>query len=148
MFIRQLSVNNLRNLFKLGRNLNFMVAGYELKLLNKICSFTPRVLYGRETSSLTLREEHRLRVYENRMLRIIFGPKMKWRKGGEECFIKYYQGDQEDEIGGACSMQEMRNAYKMLVKKPEGKRLLRRHRHRCQDNIRIYLREARWQCVD
>jgi hypothetical protein len=35
----------------------------------------PVVLYGRETWSLTLREEHRLRVFENRMLRIIFGQK-------------------------------------------------------------------------
>jgi hypothetical protein len=35
----------------------------------------PIVLYGRETCSLTLREEHRLRVFENRVLRRIFGPK-------------------------------------------------------------------------
>jgi hypothetical protein len=34
-----------------------------------------KVLYGRETWSLTLREEHRLRVFENRVLRRIFGPK-------------------------------------------------------------------------
>jgi hypothetical protein len=33
------------------------------------------VLYGSETWSLTLREEHRLRVFENRVLRRIFGPK-------------------------------------------------------------------------
>jgi hypothetical protein len=35
----------------------------------------PVVLYGCETRSLTLREEHRLRVFENRVLRRIFGPK-------------------------------------------------------------------------
>jgi hypothetical protein len=35
----------------------------------------PAVLYGRETWSLTLREEQRLRVFENRVLRGIFGPK-------------------------------------------------------------------------
>jgi hypothetical protein len=35
----------------------------------------PFVLYGCETWSLTLREEHRLRVFENRVLRRIFGPK-------------------------------------------------------------------------
>jgi hypothetical protein len=35
----------------------------------------PVVLYGCETWCLTLREEHRLRVFENRVLRIIFGPK-------------------------------------------------------------------------
>jgi hypothetical protein len=37
-----------------------------------------RVLYGCETKPLTLREEHRLRVFENRVLRRIFGPKSKW----------------------------------------------------------------------
>jgi hypothetical protein len=44
----------------------------------------PVVLYGCETWSLTLREEHRLRVFENRLLRRIFGPKKYemtgWRK--------------------------------------------------------------------
>jgi hypothetical protein len=42
------------------------------------------VLYGCETWSLTLGEKHRLRIFENRLLRKIFGPKMKedesWRK--------------------------------------------------------------------
>jgi hypothetical protein len=36
----------------------------------------PLILYGCETWSLTLREEHRLRIFENRVLRKIFGPKM------------------------------------------------------------------------
>ena len=45
----------------------------------------PVVLYGYETWSLTLREERRLRVFENRVLRRIFGPKRdkvtgEWRK--------------------------------------------------------------------
>jgi hypothetical protein len=45
----------------------------------------PVVLYGCETWSLTVREEHRLRVFENRVLRRIFGPKTdevtgEWRK--------------------------------------------------------------------
>jgi hypothetical protein len=41
----------------------------------------PVVLYGCETWSLTLREEHRLRVFENRILRRIFGPKRDERTG-------------------------------------------------------------------
>jgi hypothetical protein len=51
----------------------------------------PVVLYGYETWSLTLREGHRLRVFENRVLRRIFGPKRdevtgEWRKlHKEEC---------------------------------------------------------------
>jgi hypothetical protein len=45
----------------------------------------PVILYGCETWSLTLREEHRLRVFENRVLRRVFGPKRgeiigDWRK--------------------------------------------------------------------
>ena len=45
----------------------------------------PVVLYGCETWSLTLREEHRLRVFENRVLKRIFGPRRdgvtgEWRK--------------------------------------------------------------------
>jgi len=45
----------------------------------------PVILYGCETWLLTLREERRLRVFENRVLRRIFGPKrdevtMEWRK--------------------------------------------------------------------
>jgi hypothetical protein len=47
------------------------------------------VLYGCETCSLTLREEHKLRVFQNRVLRRIFGPKRDgvtgvWRKLHEE----------------------------------------------------------------
>jgi hypothetical protein len=42
----------------------------------------PVVLYGCETLSLTLREEHRLRVFENRVLRRIFGPKKDEVTGG------------------------------------------------------------------
>jgi hypothetical protein len=52
----------------------------------------PVVLYGCETWSLTLREEHRLMVFDNRVLRRIFGPKRdevtgEWRKLHNENFI-------------------------------------------------------------
>jgi hypothetical protein len=42
----------------------------------------PVILYVCETWSLTLREEHRLRVFENKVLRRIFGPKMDEVTGG------------------------------------------------------------------
>jgi hypothetical protein len=57
------------------------------------------VLYGCETWSLTLREENRLRVFENRVLRRIFGPKRdevtgEWRKlHNEELHILYSSPD-------------------------------------------------------
>jgi len=44
----------------------------------------PVVLYGYETWSLTLREERRLRVFENKVLRRIFGPRRDEVKGGME----------------------------------------------------------------
>jgi hypothetical protein len=42
----------------------------------------------------------------------------------------------------------MRNAYKILVGKSERKRLIGRPRHRCDDNIRMDLREIGWEDVD
>ena len=61
----------------------------------------PVVLYRCETWSLTLREERRLRVFENRVLRRIFGPKRdkvtgEWRETYNEELnelTKYYSGD-------------------------------------------------------
>jgi hypothetical protein len=53
----------------------------------------PVVFYGCETWSLTVREEHRLRVFENRVLRRIFGPRRDevtrgWRKlHNESCMV-------------------------------------------------------------
>jgi hypothetical protein len=59
------------------------------------------VLYGCETWSLTLRKEHRLRVFENRL------PKREEVLRGVSCFVlltKYYSDaeSKEDEMGGAC----------------------------------------------
>ena len=49
----------------------------------------PVVLYGCETWLLTLREEHRMRVYENRVLRRLFGPKRdKVTGNGEYCITR------------------------------------------------------------
>jgi hypothetical protein len=72
------------------------------------------VLYGCENWSLTLREEHRLRVFEKRVLRNIFGPKIDeviggWRKlHNEEHHNLYFSPSiirivQEDEMGRTCS---------------------------------------------
>jgi hypothetical protein len=58
------SVQSLLSSRPLSRNV-------KVKIYKTITSF----LYGCETWSLTLREEHRLRVFENRVLRRIFGPR-------------------------------------------------------------------------
>jgi hypothetical protein len=68
-----------------------------------IAIILPVVLYGYEILSLTLREEHKLRMFENRVLRRIFGPKRdevtgEWRK----LHNKNNQVE-EDEMGGSCS---------------------------------------------
>jgi hypothetical protein len=51
----------------------FAVQNIKIKIYRTI--ILPVVMYGCETWSLTLREEHRLRVFENRVLRKVFGPK-------------------------------------------------------------------------
>jgi hypothetical protein len=52
-------------------------------------------------------------------------------------------------MGGACSTNgEKRNAYTLLVGKPEGKKPLGRPRRRCVDNIRMDLLEMGWSDVD
>jgi hypothetical protein len=54
-----------------------------------------------------------------------------------------------EEIGGEYStMGDMRNVYKLLVRKPEGKRPLGRNRRRWEDNIRMDLREIGRESVD
>jgi hypothetical protein len=107
------------------------------------------VLYGCETWSLTLRKEHKLRVFQNRLLRRIFGPKRNGVTGG---WTKLHNVELHD----LCSllsiiriiksrrmkwaghvMGEKRNVYRLLVGKLEGKRPLGRPRRRCIDNIKM-----------
>jgi hypothetical protein len=60
-------------------------------------------------------------------------------------------GDQirEDEMGGTCNRHgRMRNAFSILVGKPEGKRLPRRRRHRWENNIKKDLMEIVWEVVN
>jgi hypothetical protein len=47
-----------------------------------------------------------------------------------------------------AGMVEKRKAYKILVGKPEGKRLLRRPRRRCLDNMKMDVREIGWDGMD
>jgi hypothetical protein len=55
----------------------------------------------------------------------------------------------KDGMGRACGTHgEVRNAYKILVGKPEGKRSLGRPRHRWEDNIRVDIKEIWWDGVD
>jgi hypothetical protein len=87
-------------------------------------------------------------VFENRVLRRIFGPKRDevtggWRKlHNEELHNLYPSQVKEDEMGRKCSTNgEKRNANMILVGNPEGKRSLGRTRRRWVNNIKMYLRE-------
>jgi hypothetical protein len=70
-------------------------------------------------------------VFEDRALRRIFGPE---REGGGDCIMKRFitcNQIKEDEMSGnVVRMGKMRNAYKILVRKPEGKTPRGRPRHR------------------
>jgi hypothetical protein len=128
-----------------------------LKIIIYKTIILPVVLYGCETWSLTLREEHRLRVFENRVLRRIFGPTGEWRKLHNEELRDLYSSSSIIRIiksrkirwaGHVARMGEKRNAYRLLVGKPEGKRPLGRPRCRWLDNIRMDLGEVGWGDVD
>jgi hypothetical protein len=89
-----------------------------------------------------LREERRLRVLENRVLRRIFGPKWdevrgEWRKLHNEKLNDLYTSSnfwviqsRMRWVGYVVRMGERRSVYRILVGKPEGKRQPGRPRHR------------------
>jgi hypothetical protein len=116
----------------------------------------PLVLYVCETLSLTVRDEHRLRVYENRVLRRIFGPKSDEVTGGwrtlhnEEqmhglyslpSIVRVIKARRIRWAGHVVRMGEVRDAYGILVGRPEERRPLGRPRRRWEDNIKMDLRE-------
>ena len=104
---------------------------------------------------MTLREERRLRVFENRALRRIFGPKRdgvrgEWRKLHNEelndlyCspnIVRAIKSRRLRWAGHVARMGEGRGVHKVLVGKPVGKGPLGRRRRRWEDNIMIYLQE-------
>jgi hypothetical protein len=135
--------------------LSFSLLSKNIKI--KICrtKILPVVLCGCETQSLTMRKECTLRVFENRVLRRIFMPRKE--KVRAKC-SELHKEELNDlysspniirmiklgRMGGACSRYggESRGVYRVLVRKPEGKRPLGRPRHRWEDNIKMDLQEV------
>ena len=73
------------NYYSLEKILSSHLLSKKLEVNTYKTIILPIVLYGCETWSLTLREEHRLKVFENKVLRKIFGAKKdeitgEWRK--------------------------------------------------------------------
>jgi hypothetical protein len=100
-------------------------------------------------------------VFENRVLRRIFGPKRDevtggWRKLHKEelhnlyvspSIIRIIKSRRMGWSGHVARIREKSNADRILVEKPEGKRLLGRPRHRWVDNIKMDLTEIGWDGV-
>ena len=127
-----------------------------------VWSVLPVVLYGCEAWSLTLREERKLRVFENMVLRRIFGPRRdevtgEWRRlHNEELndlypspnIVRVIQSRRMRLAGHVARMVEERGVYRVLVGKPEGKRPLGTPRRRWMDNIRTDLEEVECGYMD
>jgi hypothetical protein len=139
------SVQNIFSSRLISKNLKIKI--YKTVIL-------PVVLYGCETWSLILREEHRLRVFENRVLRRIFGPKREedgsWRKLHNNELHSLYSSPNIVRViksrgmrwaGYLARMGEGRGVYRSLLGRSEGKRPLGRPRRRWEDNIKMDLRE-------
>ena len=89
----------------------------------------PVVLFGCETWSLTLREEPRLRMFKNRVLRGIFGPNtddvtVQWRKLHNDLYcspniVRVIKSRRMRWAGYVASMGDRRGVYRVVVGKPE-----------------------------
>jgi hypothetical protein len=114
------------------------------------------VLYGCETWSLALREEHRLKVFENRVLRRIFGPKRDevtggWRKLHSDEIRDLYSSPsiiivlklRRMRWAGHLARTRYKNVYRLLVGNLEIQRPLGRPRCTWMNNIWMDLGEVR-----
>jgi len=109
-----------------------------------------------------LREERRLRVFENRVLKRVFGPKRdevtwEWRRLHNEELSDLYSLSNIVRVvksrrmrwtGHVAHMGQGRGVYRVLVGIPEGKRPLGRPRRRWEDNIKMDLQEVGGGCGD
>ena len=118
--------------------------------------------YGNRYFCQLLRGGRKLRVFENMVLRRIFGPrrdevKGEWRRLHNEEINDLYSSPNIVRViksrrmrwaGHVARVGEERDVYRVLVGKPEGKRPLGRPRRRWVDNIRMDLQEMRCGYMD
>jgi hypothetical protein len=137
------SVQNLWSSRLLSKNLKIRIYKTIILLV---------VLYGMR--SLTLSEENRLKVFENRTVKRTFGPMRDEVTGGSrklheelhnlyssQSIIRLIKKRTTRWAGHVAQMGEKRNVYRILVGKPKGKKPLERHRCRWEDNIKMDLRD-------
>ena len=131
--------------------LQFLPKKIKIKIYRTI--IFPVVVYGCGTWSLTLREEPKLRMFENRVLRRIFGPKRDEVTGSGENYIMrslmictphpiWFVSKRMRWAGHVARMGGRRGVYRVLVGKPEGKRPLGRPRHRWENNMKMDLQKV------
>ena len=114
-------------------------------------------MYGCETWSLTLREERKLRVFENRVLIKIFGPRRdevtgEWRRLHNEELNDLYSSPNIVRVlksrrmrwaGHVARMGEEKGVYRVLVGETGGKETTGETTRRWVDNIRMDLQDVR-----
>jgi len=119
-------------------------------------------MYGYETWSLILREERRLIMFENRVLRRIFGPKRdegmgEWRKPLNEELSDLYSSPNIVRViksrrmrwaRHVARMGESRVVYRVFMDKHEGKRPLGTSRLRWENIMKMDLQEVGCECMD
>ena len=142
--------------YALQRLLSSRLLSKNIKLKIYKTVILPVILYGCETWTLTLREEKRLRVFENKVLRKIFGPKRdeetgEWRRlhntelkdlYGKPDIIRKIKSHRLQWAGHVARMGNERGVRKILEGKPEGKRPVGRPRMKWENNINHDLREV------
>ena len=147
------SVQNLLSSSLLSKNIKIKIYGNTI---------SPVVLYGCENWSLTLREERRLRVFENRVLRRIFGPKRdevtgEWRILSYEelndlysslTIVRVIKSRRMGWMGHVARMGEEKRCIQGFGGKPGGRRPLGRPKSRWKDNIKMDLQELGCEGMD
>ena len=126
-------------------------------LIHSDCNL-PSYLYGCETWPRTLKEEGRLRIFENWVSRKILGPQRDEATGPGREFImrglliwslllaRYCVGDQmkEEKIDRICSTTGKNNLYRVMAGEHKGKKTVERSRLRWEDNIKIGCERVNW----
>jgi hypothetical protein len=158
------SYQNINRIFILCKGASYTISFIAHRLTECIhrTIILPVVLYVCETWPLTLREEHRLRIFENRVLRRIFGSKRgevkgEWREVNNEelndlyCLsniVRVIKSRSLRWVGHVEHMGERRGVYRVLVGKHEGKRPLGRPSLRWENTIKMDLHEMKCGGMD